>query len=81
MSIKSKFVTFEVAQAPTEKAPVGLKVTYMAAINSTVASVSAREYVLILTDANVRTGQQGVWRKCPKCAQRKRQTTAGFCGR
>ena len=31
----------------------------MAALNCTVASVSAREYVFVLTDANARTGKSG----------------------
>ena len=31
----------------------------MAAINCTVASVLAREYVFVLTDANARTGKRG----------------------
>ena len=31
----------------------------MAALNSTVASVPAREYVFVLTDANARTGKRG----------------------
>ena len=58
----------------------------MAALNCTVASVPAREYIFVLTDANARTGKRGegggetdskvlVW---PRQAQRKRQTTAGF---
>ena len=31
----------------------------MAAVNCTVASVPAREYVFVLTDANARTGMRG----------------------
>ena len=31
----------------------------MAALNCTVASVPAREYVFVLTDANARTGKRG----------------------
>ena len=56
ISIKSNFVTFVVAYAPTEEAPEGQKATYTAALNCTVASVLAREYVL--TDANARTGKR-----------------------
>ena len=48
-----------VAYAPTEEAPEGQKVKYMAALDSTVASVLAREYVFVLTDANARTGKRG----------------------
>ena len=57
--IKSNFVTFVVAYAPTKEAPEGQKAKYMAALNCTVASVPPREYVFILTDANVRTGKRG----------------------
>ena len=42
ISIKSNLVTFVVAYAPTEEAPEDQKAKYMAALNSTVASVSAR---------------------------------------
>ena len=59
ISIKSNIVTFVVAYAPTEKAPEGQKAKYMAALNCTVASVLAREYVFVLTDANARTGKRG----------------------
>ena len=48
-----------VAYAPTEEAPEGQKAKYMAALNWTVASVLAREYVFVLTDANARTGKRG----------------------
>ena len=48
-----------VAYAPTEEAPEGQKAKYMAALNCTVASVPAREYVFVLTDANARTGKRG----------------------
>ena len=44
ISIKSNSVTFVVAYAPTEEAPDGQKAKYVAALNSTVASVPAREY-------------------------------------
>ena len=57
--IKSNFVTFVVAYAPTEEAPEGQKTKYMAALNCTVVSVPAREYVFVLTDANARTGKKG----------------------
>ena len=57
--IKSNFVAFVVACAPTEEAPEGDKAKYMAALNCTVASVPAREYVFVLTDANARTGKRG----------------------
>ena len=59
ISIKSNFVTFVVAYAPTEEAPEEQKGKYMAALNCTVASVPAREYVFVLTDANARTGRRG----------------------
>ena len=59
ISIKSNFVTFVVAYAPTEEAPEGQKVKYMAALNCTMASVPAREYVFVLTDANARIGTSG----------------------
>ena len=48
-----------VAYAPTEETPEGQKAKYMAALNCTVASVPAREYVFVLTDANARTGKRG----------------------
>ena len=48
-----------VAYAPTAEAPEGQKAKYMAALNSTVASVTAREYVFVLTYANARTGKRG----------------------
>ena len=54
-SIESNFVTFVVSYAPTEEAPEALKVKYVGALNCTVASVPAREYVFVLTDANART--------------------------
>ena len=59
ISIELNFVTFVVAYAPTEKAPEGQKAKYMAALNCIVASVPAREYVFVLTDANARTGKRG----------------------
>ena len=57
--VKSNFVTFVVAYAPTEEAPEGPKAKYMAALNCTVALVPAREYVFVLTGANARTGKRG----------------------
>ena len=57
--IKSNFITVVVAYVPTEEAPEGQKVKYMAAFNCTVASVPAREYVFVSTDANARTGKRG----------------------
>ena len=59
ISMNSNFVTFAVTYAPTEEAPEGQKAKYMEALNCTVASVPAREYVFILTDANARTGNRG----------------------
>ena len=53
--IKSNFVTFVVAYAPTEEAPEGQKTKYMAALNCTIASVPAQKYVFVFTDANART--------------------------
>ena len=57
--ITSDFVTFVVTSAPTEEAPEGQKTKYIAALNCTVASVPAREYVFVSTDANARTGKRG----------------------
>ena len=60
ISIQSNFVTLVVAYAPTEEAPERRqKAKYMAALNCTVASVPAREYVFALTNANARTGKRG----------------------
>ena len=59
ISSESNFVTFLVDYAPTEEAPEGQKAKYMAALNSTVASVPARKYVFVLTDANARAGKRG----------------------
>ena len=59
ISIKSNFVMFVLTCAPTEEAPEGQKTRYMAALNCTVASVPAREYAFVLTDANARTGKKG----------------------
>ena len=57
VSIESDFITIVLAYTPTEKAPEGLKAKYMAALNYIVASMPAREYVSVLTDANARTGK------------------------
>ena len=59
ISVKSNFVTFVVAYAPTKEAPEGQKAKYLAALNCTVASVPAREYVSVLTDASARRGKRG----------------------
>ena len=59
MSTKSNFVTFLITYSPTEEAPQVQKAKYMTALNSTVVSVPAREYVFVLTDANARTGKRG----------------------
>ena len=59
ISIESNFVTFVVAYTPTEGAPERQNAKRMAALNSTVASVPAREYDIILTDANTMTGNIG----------------------
>ena len=59
ISIKSNFVTFVVAYAPTEEAPEGQNAKYIATLNSTVVSVPARGYVFVLTDVNARTGKRG----------------------
>ena len=42
-----------------KEAPEGQKAEYMAALDSTVASVPAREYVFVITDANARIGGRG----------------------
>ena len=47
ISIVSNFDTFVVAYTPTEEAPEGQNTIYMAALNSTVPSVPAREYVFV----------------------------------
>ena len=59
ISVKPDFVTFVVAYALTREASEGQKAKYMAALNCTVASVPAREFVFVLTDANARTGNRG----------------------
>ena len=51
ISIKTNFVMFFVVNhniAPTEEASEGQKAKNIAALNSTVASVPAREYVFVL---------------------------------
>ena len=47
------------AHAPTEEAPERQKAKYMAALNCSVVSVPAWEYVFVLTDANAKTGKRG----------------------
>ena len=47
------------AYAPTETAAEGETVKYMSALDSTVASVPAREHVFVVTDANARTAKRG----------------------
>ena len=59
ISIKLNFAMVVVAYAPIEEAPEGQKAKNMAALNCTVASVPAREYVFVLTDANVCWGGYG----------------------
>ena len=48
-----------VAYAPTEEALEGQNANYMTVLSSTVASVPARDYIFVLTDANARTGKRG----------------------
>ena len=60
ISNNSNFVTFfVVTYSPTEESPEGQKAKYMVALNCTVASVPAGEYIFVLTDANARTGKRG----------------------
>ena len=59
ISMKSSFVTFVVAYAPTETVEERGKAKYMSALNGTVASVPAREHVFVLSDANARIGKGG----------------------
>ena len=59
ISIKSNFVTFVVAYAPTEEVTEGQKAKYMAALNCTAASLPARQYVFVSTDANATTWKRG----------------------
>ena len=44
---------------PDRGSAEGQKSKYRAALNCTVASVPAREYIFVLTDANARTGKRG----------------------
>ena len=48
-----------VAYVPTEGATEGEEAKYMAALNSTVKPVPAREHVFVMTDANARTAKRG----------------------
>ena len=59
ISFKATFVTFVVAYTPTEDATEGEKARNMAAVNSTVKPVPAREHVFVVTDANARTEKRG----------------------
>ena len=59
ISIESNFVTYVVSYTQTEEAPEEPKAKYMTALNSTVASVFAREYVFVFNDPNARTGKRG----------------------
>ena len=52
-----------VAYAPIEEAAEGQEAKYMTALNCIVASVPAREYVFVLTDANARTRKKGEGRR------------------
>ena len=47
------------AYAPIEKAPGGQNTKCMAALNCTVASVAAREYLFVLTAASARKRERG----------------------
>ena len=47
-----------VAYAPTEKTPEGQQAKFIAAINSTVASVLARHHYFGVTNANVSAGRR-----------------------
>ena len=59
-SIKSNSVTFVVAYAPTKEAPEGQNAKHMAAaLNRTVASVTAPECVFVSTGLDARTGERG----------------------
>ena len=59
ISTRTTFATFVVAYAPTEDAAEEEKAKYIAALNSTVDPVPAREHVFVLTDVNARTGKRG----------------------
>ena len=48
-----------VAYAPIEEVPKEQKAKYMAALNNTVQSVPAREYIFLFTYANARTERTG----------------------
>ena len=47
-----------VAYASNAEAPEGQEARYMAVFKSTVASMRAREYCFVLTDASARTGKK-----------------------
>ena len=57
--IKSNFVAFVVAYAPSEEAPEWQKAKHTAALNSTVASATTRKNVFALTHANARIERRG----------------------
>ena len=88
ISIQPSIATFVLTYAPTEEAPEGQEAKYVAALTSTVASMPAREYIFVYTDANARTGKLGEGRRGSRqksvgCiwlrrTKRKRQTTSGF---
>ena len=80
ISIESNYVTFVVANAPTEEAPEGKEAKNKAALNNTVSSMPAREYLFVLTDVNARTGRRGEGggEADMRRAQQKPQPTAGF---
>ena len=48
-----------VPYAPTEEELERQKAKYMAALNSTVASMPALDYVFLFTGANAKTGRRG----------------------
>ena len=48
-----------VAYAPTKEGREWQKTKYVVALNCTIASVPAREYVFVLTDVNARTRKRG----------------------
>ena len=59
ISIESKFVTLAVAYAPTEEAPEGSESQIHGSPQQHRSiSVPAREYVVVLNDANARTGRK-----------------------
>ena len=57
-SIAIKCISARLLKAPTEKSPERQKAKYMAALNSIVATMPARECVFVSTEANARTGRE-----------------------